>query len=176
MSTERRLPDPGDHDPAASGRPSVAGRGEGDALELAATRGHRHDDATVSVDDYVTQWSVRVDPIVDGVPTEGFTTTVTIGENGVVEYANGTLGRPQAADEYPLIGTSAAIDHLNKGEGFVGPRPMLAETAMIGTTPPVPAVPPEVLGPAEPGSGFRRATARARRPHFPVVRRIRCRR
>lgn len=104
------------------------------ALELLQQAGIDTMNATVSVDDFVSVWSVRVDPMVDGIPTEGFGSTVAIGPDGVVEYANGTLGRPQAADEYPLIGTSAAIDHLNKGEGFVGPRPMLAETATASDT------------------------------------------
>jgi hypothetical protein len=120
------------------------------AIELLQRAGIDTDKATVSVDDFVTQWSVRVEPVVDGLPTEGMTTTVTIGVGGVVDYANGIFGRPQASDEYPLIGTGAAIDRLNKGEGFVGPRPLMgaAEDATAASGPPDP-------GPAgsEPGSG-----------------------
>jgi hypothetical protein len=99
------------------------------ALALLQRAGIDTEHATVTVDDFVTQWSVRVDPIVDGVPTEGLGSTVTIGEKSVIEYANGITGQPQTAAEYPLIGTSAAIDRLNKGEGYIGPRPMRAQAA-----------------------------------------------
>lgn len=100
---------------------------KGIAIELLQRAGIDIDNASISVDDFVTQWSVRIEPVVDGLPTEGMTTTVTIGEGGVVDYANGIFGRPEAADEYPLIGTRAAIERLNKGGGFTGPRPLAAD-------------------------------------------------
>ena len=112
------------------------------ALDLLQGAGIDTSNAAVAVDDFVTQWSVRVDPVVDGLPIEGMTTTVTIGAGGVVEYANGILGRPEAADEYPLIGTRAAIDRLNAGEGFVGPQPLTAAAEDAGVA----------TGAAEPGS------------------------
>ena len=102
------------------------------AFELLNQAGIDTHDVKVTVDDYVTLWSVRIDPVVDGVTTEGFGTTVAVGPKGVIEYANGVLGRPEAADEYPLIGTDAAIDRLNKGEGFIGPRPMTAAQGVSG--------------------------------------------
>jgi hypothetical protein len=82
--------------------------------------------ATIAVDDFTQQWNVRIDPVVDGVPVSGMTTSVTIGDKGVIDYANGFLASPQPVDEYPLLGTAAAIDRLNRGEGFVGIRPMIA--------------------------------------------------
>jgi hypothetical protein len=100
------------------------------ALQLLEQVGIDTRNVKVTVDDYLNVWSVRVDPVVDGVPTEGFATTTAVGPHGVIEYANGTLGRPVAADEYPLIGTSGAIERLNNGEGFIGPRPMMAEPAI----------------------------------------------
>jgi hypothetical protein len=80
------------------------------------------------VDDFITMWSVRVYPIVDGTPSEGFGSTIAVGADGAIEYANGVLGRPEAADEYPLIGTSAAIEQLNNGKILLGggPRPLIA--------------------------------------------------
>lgn len=127
------------------------------ALSLLKSAGVDTTDADVNVDDAITQWLVRVDPKVDGIPTEGFTTTVTIGEKSVIEYANGVLGTPSPADEYPLIGTSAAIDRLNKGEGFVGPRPLQATAeATVGASgapnAPVPDVAPDA-GSGSAGSG-----------------------
>ena len=67
------------------------------------------------------------------------------------------LGTPARADEYPLIGTSAAIDRLNKGEGFVGPRPLQAAndvTAAQGAPTPdiAPASGTSGAPGAEPGS------------------------
>jgi hypothetical protein len=45
------------------------------------------------------------------------------------------LGRPEAADEYPLIGTTAAIEKLNNGEIYFGggPRPLIAEDTAVAT-------------------------------------------
>jgi hypothetical protein len=118
------------------------------ASQLLQRAGIDIDNATTAVDDFVTQWSVRVDPRLDGVATEGMTTVVTIGENGVVDYANGILGRAEAADEYPLIGTGAAIDRLNKGEGFVGPQPLAAAAEDVVTA----NGQDSSVGSAEPGS------------------------
>jgi hypothetical protein len=132
------------------------------ALALLQGAGIDTEHATITVDDYVTVWSVRVDPVVDGVPTTGFGSTVAIGENGVVEYANGVLGRPERADEYPLIGTSAAIEKLNRGEIYYGggPRPLIAEDTAAasggGVSDAEPGAPgtgstePESAGPTEP--------------------------
>lgn len=98
------------------------------ALDVLGSAGIDVDGADVHVDDGFTQWSVRVDPVVDGVPTSGFTSYVAVGPHGDIEFANGYLARPVAADEYPIIGTKDAIDRLNKGEGFGGGiRPMAAD-------------------------------------------------
>lgn len=96
------------------------------ASDLLRSVGFDVDSAAVTVDDFTTQWSVRFDPIVDGVATEGFSTTIVIGDGGVVEYAYGMAGRPEPADEYPLVGTRVAIDKLNQGLGFVGAVPLAA--------------------------------------------------
>jgi hypothetical protein len=105
------------------------------ALDLLNQAGIDTHDVKVTVDDYIGVWSVRVDPIVDGVPTEGFATTIAVAPKGVIEYANGVLGRPEVADEYPLIGTSAAIEKLNNGDIFFGggPRPLIAEDTAVAT-------------------------------------------
>jgi hypothetical protein len=72
------------------------------------------DHAAVRVDDSITLWNVVVDPIVGGLPTVGLTSSVGIGPKGVVQYANGWLGTPTKGDRYPLIGTAAGLDRLNK--------------------------------------------------------------
>jgi hypothetical protein len=74
----------------------------------------------VHVDDAFTEWSVRVDPTVDGLSTSGLTSYVAVGSKGAIDYANGYIAVPEAADEYPLTGTAAAIERMNRGEGFGG--------------------------------------------------------
>jgi hypothetical protein len=69
--------------------------------------------AAVHVDDSITVWNVVADPVVGGLPTVGFTTSVGIGPNGVVQYANGWLGEPTGGDRYPLIGTAAGVQRLD---------------------------------------------------------------
>lgn len=96
------------------------------AVELLRLAGIDTDHATVTVDDLVTQWNVRFAQAVDGLATEGLTTMVTVGEKSTIDFASGILGRPEPVDEYPLIGTRAAIDNLNSGKGFLGPMPMMA--------------------------------------------------
>ncbi|MEY2423626.1 MAG: hypothetical protein QOI95_3693 [Acidimicrobiaceae bacterium] len=104
------------------------------ALALLQRAGVDTNQANVTVDDFVTQWSVRVVPLVDGLQTEGFGTSITVGENSTIDYASGILGHLEPADEYPRMGTRSAIDRLNKGEGFIGPRPMIAETGIASDT------------------------------------------
>jgi hypothetical protein len=87
------------------------------ALEVLRSTGMDVDHANVSVDDLTTAWQVRVDPIVDGLATEGFGATVTVTEDGI-DYGNGYLGTAKQADEYPLIGTRAAIEVLNTTGGM----------------------------------------------------------
>jgi hypothetical protein len=107
-------------------------------LDLLDKAGVSTTSVAVTVDDLTTEMAVQVDPIVDGVTTQGFGTSVTIGDGGVIEYASGTLGHPQPADEYPLIGTAKAIDLLNQGRGFVGPVPLagVAEATDLPATVP----------------------------------------
>lgn len=80
-------------------------------------------DAAVTTDDGVTQWFVTVAPMVDGTATEGFGSSVILGDKGVIEAASGILGRATAADEYPLIGTATGIDRLNHGYSVGAPVP-----------------------------------------------------
>jgi hypothetical protein len=109
------------------------------ALELVRSTGVDVNGADVHVDDAFTQWSVRVDPVIDGMPTSGLTSYVTVGstspgEHSAIDYASGYLARPARADVYPLTGTSDAIDRLNRGEGFGGGiRPLATDTATAAT-------------------------------------------
>ncbi|HEX4819868.1 MAG TPA: hypothetical protein VFV00_06640 [Acidimicrobiales bacterium] len=97
------------------------------ALDLLRRAGLAVDGATVTTDLGDNQWFVRVDPVVDGVPTEGFGASVVVGERGVIVAASGTSGTALAADEYPLAGTKVAVDRLNSGRGLAGPQPLEAQ-------------------------------------------------
>ena len=96
------------------------------ALDLLRRAGLDSSGAAVTTDLGANQWFVRVDPVIDGVATEGFGSTVIIGAKGEIDAASGTLGTVAAADEYPLAGTKVAVDRLNAGEGAVGPQPLAA--------------------------------------------------
>ena len=57
-----------------------------------------------------TTW-VSLDPVVDGLPTSGWATSLTVDAEGIV-YADGHLGTPERSDPYPLITAAAAYDQL----------------------------------------------------------------
>jgi len=94
------------------------------ALDLVRRAGLDTTGATITTDLGANQWFVRLDPVVDGVPTEGAGATVIVGAKGVVEAASGVLGRATAVDEYPLAGTEVAVDRLNSGERILGEQPL----------------------------------------------------
>jgi len=97
------------------------------ALEVVHRAGLDTTGAAVTTDLGANQWFVRVDPVVDGVPTEGAGATVIVGAKGTIDAASGVLGTPTAADEYPLAGTKVAVERLNAGQGLVGPQPLEAQ-------------------------------------------------
>jgi hypothetical protein len=77
--------------------------------------------------------TVTAAPVLDGTPTVGIDTTISFGGAAAITYASGWLGRPARADTYPLLGTDAAIDRLNRGVDLMGPQPLgMIESA--GTT------------------------------------------
>lgn len=88
------------------------------------------------------------------------------GPGAEVSSGSGSWGQPVEADAYPLIGTSAGIDALNRGRDLPGVEPMMAapgdssagsvapDTTEAATTPNLPAGPaPTPACPAIGGSG-----------------------
>lgn len=106
------------------------------------------DHATVAVEDGFSVWTVNADPIVDGHPVIGMTTSVGIGPKGEVTGANGWLGRPVKGDRYPLVGTAAGLKKLGEDQvrmlggpqELLAPEPACDAAADCGTTPPEPVV------------------------------------
>jgi hypothetical protein len=69
----------------------------------------------------VTTWRIDASPLIGDRPTSGFAWTATIGPKGAVEAASGFLAEPEAADTYPLVGTTKGLERLKAST----PVPML---------------------------------------------------
>ncbi|WP_328678685.1 hypothetical protein OG905_29815 [Streptomyces sp. NBC_00322] len=66
---------------------------------------------------------VNADPLVDGLPTYGWTTGIQVGADGQVVGGSGQLKTPVKSDEYPVISAQEALKQLNKdspGSGTIG--------------------------------------------------------
>jgi hypothetical protein len=56
--------------------------------------------------------SVRLDPVVHGLRTSGYTTQVDLSAERKVQWASGYLGAPEQGDSYPLVTAKAAFDAI----------------------------------------------------------------
>ncbi|MFF5702787.1 hypothetical protein ACFY7H_09835 [Streptomyces sp. NPDC012794] len=82
------------------------------------------------VDARLIQGSVRVviaDPVVGGLPTQGWSSRISVGADGAVVAGSGELKAPVRAAEQPVVGAAEALERLNaaaKGGGDgTGPGP-----------------------------------------------------
>jgi len=117
------------------------------AVELLDAAGFPTDDADVEAFGGTYDWTVDVEPRVDGLLAPGLAGYVTVGPEGVIRSASGPLLPVEELDEYPLMTTAEAIDRLNTpGDmSIAGPG---------GPAVDVPAVAPETTIPADqPTSG-----------------------
>lgn len=89
--------------------------------DFLATAGLDLDGAEVRVEDGFSQWMVAAEPVVGGLPTQGFGWSVSVGPKGAIQYANGWLADPTKGDEYPLAGVQAGIERLKTGTGGWSP-------------------------------------------------------
>lgn len=71
------------------------------------------DPATAQVQQAADTAWVSVDPRVDGLPTSGITTSVTVSTDGI-RSAYGHLGSTEAGTEYPVIDAQTAWDRLGE--------------------------------------------------------------
>src|SRR3546814_9929852 len=83
------------------------------ALDLLAATGLEVDGAKVSVEGPYDAWYVIVEPMLEGLPVAGWTSSVGVGPEGKVLHASGTLASAERLGDYPLITTTAAIERLN---------------------------------------------------------------
>lgn len=98
--------------------------------ELIEELGVDVDVAKIRVEDGFSVWNVMADPELDGMPVIGLTTAVAVGPKGVIQFANGWLTDPDKGDDYPLIGTKAALEKLQDEQVTTmmgAPEPMIVE-------------------------------------------------
>ncbi|MEW2549152.1 hypothetical protein AB0910_25860 [Streptomyces sp. NPDC047002] len=58
---------------------------------------------------------VEADPVVDGLPTYGWTTGLQVGADGRITGGGGQLGVPEAGTAYPVAGAAEALKALGAG-------------------------------------------------------------
>ncbi|MFJ6795688.1 hypothetical protein [Streptomyces sp. NPDC091268] len=76
-----------------------------------------------TLDARVTQGSVRVvgaDPVIGGLPTQGWTTHVSVGADARVVGGSGELKAPVRAAERPVVGAAEALARLNAASSAPG--------------------------------------------------------
>ncbi|MET9698236.1 hypothetical protein ABZY31_15100 [Streptomyces sp. NPDC006529] len=143
-----RAPAPG----AASGTDSGAGTpvGEEAAKAAAAPVLAAAGQDGAKLDARQVQGSVRVvtaDPVVGGLPTQGWQSTVSVGADGQVVAATGELKTPVRSAEQPVVGAREALDRLNAASGGgsgTGPG-----TGPSGCATSVPLEPDTAVGPTD---------------------------
>lgn len=107
------------------------------AAKVFAAAGLSGADVTVN-----TGWGtkeVSAAPVIDGLPTSGFQTTVSVDVHGDMTYANGFLGVVDRDATYPLLTPRQAAD---RGWGG-GIEPMIGAPINCPTGSPCPTAPPD---------------------------------
>ncbi|WP_328621701.1 hypothetical protein [Streptomyces sp. NBC_00354] len=100
------------------------------------------------LDARLVQGAVRVvnaDPVIDGLPTQGWSTKVSVGADSQVVAGSGELKAPVRAAEQPVVGAVEALARLNRssaGTGGTDPGPSGCATS-------VPLTPDTPVGPSD---------------------------
>ncbi|MDF3297170.1 hypothetical protein [Streptomyces tropicalis] len=101
------------HDPAA---PAVTPVSEAAAGKAAAPVLKALGQDRASVDAHQVMGAQRVvnaDPVVGGLPTQGWSTTLTVGAQGEVVGGSGQLKEPVKGDTYPVLSARRTLDLMN---------------------------------------------------------------
>lgn len=99
------------------------------------------------LDARLTQGSVRVvsaDPVVGGLPTRGWATTVSVGADSQVVAGSGALKAPARAADQPVVGAVEALARLNRSSAGAG-----TDTGPSGCASAVPLTPDTPVGPSD---------------------------
>ncbi|TFE48860.1 hypothetical protein E3E14_17020 [Streptomyces sp. ICN441] len=146
----RDVCDPAATGPAASRPPDVPTVGEAAAKRAAAPvlaalgLGDARLDAKQVLGAYRV---VRADPLVGGLPTYGWSTSVHVAADGTVGNGSGQLVEPAAGPEYPVVGAEEALKRLNAERGGGG------RVGIGGCATPGPLAEGKPAAPCEPESG-----------------------
>ncbi|MFK0253063.1 hypothetical protein [Streptomyces sp. NPDC090445] len=134
-----------------SGKPPAGGGGNPVSEEAAKTAAApvlaAVGQSGARLDARLTQGSVRVvtaDPVIGGLPTQGWATKVSVGADGQVVAGSGELKEPVRAGEQPVVSASEALERLNRASGGGG-----ADRGPSGCATSVPLT-PDVPGPSDP--------------------------
>jgi hypothetical protein len=111
------------------------------ARELATKAGLVLDGATVKVLDGYAARVVTIAPAIGGLPTSGFSWTVSVGPRGRIQYAAGWLATPRPADTYPLMTEAEGLERLRERAAWWPPilRPNVVDRAALKGAPCPPA-------------------------------------
>ncbi|MEU9176897.1 hypothetical protein AB0C90_08605 [Streptomyces sp. NPDC048550] len=102
------------------------------------------------LDARLVQGAVRVvaaDPVIDGLPTQGWSTKVSVGADSQVVAGSGELKAPVRAADQPVVGAVEALARLNRssaGSGGTDPGPSGCATS-VPLTPDTPVGPSDTL-------------------------------
>ncbi|MFE4668483.1 hypothetical protein ACFRFC_26240, partial [Streptomyces sp. NPDC056734] len=108
---------------AVDGTGDPVGEAEARALAAPVLRALGQDDAEVDASQVMgAQRMVNAEPQVDGLPTHGRPTQLTIGTQGELLGGSGQLSPPVEAATYPVLGAEETLGLLNatSGDGRVG--------------------------------------------------------
>ncbi|MFF4296594.1 hypothetical protein ACFY0N_23500 [Streptomyces vinaceus] len=100
------------------------------------------------LDARLAQGSVRVvtaDPVIGGLPTQGWSTKISVGGDSQVVAGSGELKAPVRAAEQPVVGAVEALARLNRASGGSG----AADTGPSGCASAVPLSPDTPVGPGD---------------------------
>ncbi|MFF0748370.1 hypothetical protein [Streptomyces sp. NPDC004267] len=116
----KECPPPGEAKPPAGGSPVSEAAAKAAVAPVLKAIGQ--DDAKLDATQ-IMNGSVRVvnaDPVVDGLPTYGWSTGIQVGPDGSVVAGSGRLVEPAKGAAYPVIGAQQALDELNRAEKGTG--------------------------------------------------------
>ncbi|MET9963885.1 hypothetical protein ABZ128_33245 [Streptomyces sp. NPDC006326] len=144
------LPQDGGSGGAVQGNPGAKGGkpvGEEAAKAAAAPVLAAAGQSGAKLDARLTQGSVRVvtaDPVIGGLPTQGWSTKISVGADSQVVAGSGALKAPVRAAEQPVVGAVEALARLNRSSAGPGTDP-----GPSGCATSVPLTPDTPVGPSD---------------------------
>lgn len=109
-------------DPAAPADEPV-GTAEAERVTRPVLKALGQDDAKIGASQVMGgRRVVNADPVVDGLPTYGWTTGMTVDEKGDIVGGHGMLARLTKGDTYPVLGVADTVKLMNKRPAQPGHR------------------------------------------------------